>query len=31
MAKKDYYDILGVGRDANGNAIKKRYHSLAMT
>ncbi len=30
MAKKDYYDILGVGRDADDAAIKKAFRRLAM-
>jgi molecular chaperone DnaJ len=30
MPKKDYYDILGVNRDANEDAIKKAYRKLAM-
>jgi molecular chaperone DnaJ len=30
MAKKDYYDILGVERDANEDVIKKAYRKLAM-
>ncbi len=30
MAKRDYYDILGVDRDAGGDAIKKAYRKLAM-
>jgi molecular chaperone DnaJ len=29
MAKQDYYDLLGVGRDADGDAVKKAYRSLA--
>lgn len=29
MAKKDYYDILGVGRDADNPAIKKSFRRLA--
>jgi len=28
--KKDYYKILGVGRDADEKAIKKAYRRLAM-
>ena len=30
MAKKDYYETLGVNRDANDDAIKKAYRRLAM-
>ena len=29
MSKRDYYDILGVKRDADGEAIKKAYRQLA--
>ncbi len=28
--KRDYYEVLGVPRDADGQAIKKAYHKLAM-
>jgi molecular chaperone DnaJ len=28
--KRDYYEILGIGRDAEGSTIKKAYRSLAM-
>ncbi|KAG8012787.1 Dynamin-1-like protein [Nibea albiflora] len=31
LAKKDYYDILGVPRDATERQIKKAFHKLAMT
>lgn len=30
MAKRDYYEILGVNRDADEDAIKKAYRKLAM-
>jgi molecular chaperone DnaJ len=30
MAKRDYYEILGVNRDAEDDAIKKAYRKLAM-
>src|SRR5579871_1341241 len=29
MAERDYYDILGVARDASADAIKKAYRGLA--
>ena len=30
MAKRDYYEVLGVNRDAEAEAIKKAYRKLAM-
>lgn len=30
LAKRDYYDILGVPRDASQHQIKKAFHRLAM-
>ncbi len=29
MAKRDYYDVLGVGRNANADGLKKAYRKLA--
>src|SRR5574341_951267 len=30
MAKRDYYEVLGVNRDADEEAVKKAYRKLAM-
>ena len=30
MMKKDYYDVLGVARDADETAVKKAYRQLAL-
>ena len=30
MAKRDYYDVLGVGREAGDDDLKKAYRRLAM-
>lgn len=29
MAKRDYYDVLGVGRNADAKEIKRAYRKLA--
>ncbi len=31
LAEKDYYEILGVPKDASDRQIKKAFHKLAMT
>src|SRR3954464_11999180 len=30
MSKRDYYEVLGVNRDADSEVIKKAYRKLAM-
>lgn len=30
MAQRDYYEVLGVGRDADPRSLKRAYHKLAL-
>ncbi|RPH56207.1 MAG: molecular chaperone DnaJ, partial [Acidobacteria bacterium] len=30
MSKRDYYEVLGVARDANDQQIKSAYRKLAL-
>ena len=30
MAKRDYYEILGIAKDSDERAIKKAYRKLAL-
>ena len=30
MAKRDFYEVLGVGRDADEAVLKKAYRKLAL-
>ncbi|MDO5347685.1 MAG: DnaJ domain-containing protein, partial [Bacillota bacterium] len=31
MAKRDYYEVLGVSKDADAQTIKRAYRKLAKT
>ena len=30
MAKRDYYDVLGIGKDADQGSVKSAYRKLAL-
>ncbi|MGB1024985.1 MAG: DnaJ domain-containing protein, partial [Rhodospirillaceae bacterium] len=30
MSKRDYYEVLGVGKDADADTLKRAYRKLAM-
>ncbi|MCK5307274.1 MAG: DnaJ domain-containing protein, partial [Zetaproteobacteria bacterium] len=30
MSKRDYYDVLGIEKDADANTIKRAYRKFAM-